>query len=303
MRLLKLFTNILFTLLLLSTLAAKAQELNCSVVINGDATNITDRSIFRVMENAFEQFLNNRQWSEDDFENIERIKCNILITLNKESTVGNYDASVQIQSARPVYNSTYESIILNFADRDFTFNYIEGQPLEYNDNSFFSNITSMLAFYAYTVMGMDYDSFGELGGNTYFSKALNVVNNAQQSNRSGWGPMNSNRNRYWLIENINNQQLQDIRKAFYIYHRHALDNYYDKPTESRTKAIELIKAMYEAQKIYPNSILIIALLDAKSNEFINLFSEGDLPVRKQVYEYLVNMDPTNKQRYDRIINQ
>ncbi|MGK7388779.1 MAG: DUF4835 family protein [Candidatus Cyclobacteriaceae bacterium M2_1C_046] len=303
MQLLKFFHNILLTILLLSAFAVKSQELNCSVVINGDATKITDQAIFREMENAFEQFLNSRQWSDDNFESIERIKCNILITLNQDSEFTNYNASVQIQSARPVYNATYESILLNFADRDWSFNYVEGQPLEYNDNSFFSNLTSMLAFYAYILLGMDYDSFGELGGNLYFAKALNVVNNAQQSNHSGWGPMNSNRNRYWLIENINNQQMQEVRRAFYTYHRHGLDNFYDKPEESRTKAFDLIKEMYEVQKIQPNSILIIALLDAKSNEFINLFSEGDLPLRKQAYEYLINMDPTRKQRYDQIINQ
>ena len=279
----------------------QGQELNCSVEVNGDATSITDRSILREMENAFEQFLNSRQWSDDDFQNIERIKCNILITLNQESTQGSYDASVQIQSARPVYNSTYESILLNFADRDWSFKYIEGQPLEFNDNTFFSNITSILAFYAYMMLGLDYDSFGELGGDPYFAKALNVVNNAQQSNFPGWTAMNSNRNRYWLLENINNQQMQSIRKSFYTYHRHGLDPFYENPEESRQNALNLLEKMYEVQKVYPNSILIIALLDAKSNEFINLFSEGDLNIRKKAYDYLINMDPTKKQRYDQII--
>lgn len=301
MRLLKYLSNIFF-LLIISSVATFGQELNCNVVVNGDATSITDRSIFRDMENSFEQFLNNRQWSEDNFDIVERVKCNILITLDQKSTVGNYEASVQIQSARPVYNSTYESIVLNFADRDWIFNYIEGQPLEFNDNTFFTNITSILGYYAYVILGFDYDSFGELGGNPYFAKALTVINNAQPPNKRGWDPMNSNRNRYWLIENVNNQQMQDVRRAFYTYHRHALDNYYEKPVESRQKALELIEAMAKVQKIYPNSIYIIAILDAKSNEFINLFSEGDLSVRRKVYDYLVNMDPTKKQSYDQIIN-
>lgn len=291
-----------FILFFVLSFEIKSQELNCSVVVNGDATAIADRSIFREMENAFEQFLNSRQWSEDDFQNIERIKCNILITLDQQSTQNNYAASVQIQSARPVYNSTYESIILNFADRDWTFSYIEGQPLEYNDNSFFSNVTSMLAFYAYMILGMDYDSFGEFGGTPYFNRALNVVNNAQQSNFPGWSAMNSNRNRYWLIENINNQQMQEIRKSFYTYHRHGLDKFYETPEEGRAKALELLKAMNDVHQRYPNSILIISILDAKNNEFVNLFSEGDIQIRRKALDYLVEMDPTRKQRYEQIID-
>lgn len=303
MHLLKLFhNNILLLILFISCAGAYAQELNCNVVVNGDATSITDQSVFRDMENAFEQFLNNRQWTDDSYQNFERIKCNILITLDQKSSIGNYEAQVQVQSARPVYNSTYESILLNFADRDWVFEYVQGQPLEFNNNSFFSNITSMLAFYAYIAIGLDYDSFSELGGTPHFENALNVVNNAQQSNRPGWNPLNSTRNRYWLIENINNQQMQNIRIAWYNYHRKGLDTFIQDSEASRNEALKLITAMQKSHRAYPNSILVIALLDAKSNEFINLFEKGDLNVRRKAYELLINMDPTKKQRYDQLIN-
>ena len=293
----------LLPILLIAGYSAFSQELNCNVVVNGDATSITDQSVFRDMENAFEQFLNNRQWTEDSYQNFERIKFNILITLDQKSTLGNYEAQVQVQSARPVYNTTYESILLNFADRDWVFNYIQGQPLEFSINSYISNITSMLAYYAYVVLGLDYDSFGELGGTPHFQNALTVVNNAQQSNRSGWNPLNSNRNRYWLIENLNNQQMQDIRTSWYNYHRKGLDTFYNKPGESRAEAVKLLNALHKTHSAYPNSILVIAMLDAKSNEFINLFEDGDLNIRRQAYELLTNMDPTKKQRYDQLINQ
>ena len=302
MHLLTSFKFFFTSALILSGISLNAQELNCNVVVNGDATTITDPSVFRDMENAFEQFLNNRQWTDETFQNIERIKCNILITLDQKSTLGNYEASVQVQSARPVYNTTYESILLNFADRDWVFNYNPGQPLEFNNNSYFSNITSMLAFYAYIAIGMDYDSFGELGGNEHFQNALTVVNNAQQSGRPGWAAMSSNRNRYWLVENLNNQQMQDIRRAWYSYHRLGLDNFYSKPEESRVAALSLLQAMQKSQRAYPNSILVIALLDAKSNEFVNLFSEGELAIRKQAYEVLIAIDPTKKQKYDELLN-
>lgn len=304
MHLLKSFHSYFVVIILFTCCAgAYAQELNCNVVVNGDATTITDRSVFRDMENAFEQFLNNRQWTGDSYQNFERIKCNILITLDQKSTLGNYEAQVQVQSARPVYNTTYESILLNFADRDWVFEYVQGQPLEFNNNNFISNITSMLAFYAYVMIGMDYDSFGELGGTPHFQNALNVVNNAQQSNRPGWNPLNSTRNRYWLIENLNNQQMQDIRRAWYNYHRKGLDTFSEDSEESRNEALKLVTAMQKTHRAYPNSILVIALLDAKSNEFINLFGKGDLSVRRKAYELLINMDPTKKQRYDQLINQ
>jgi hypothetical protein len=303
MHLLKSFHNYILLFILFTFCAgAYAQELNCNVVVNGNATSITDQSVFRDMENSFEQFLNNRQWTDDSYQNFERIKCNILITLDQKSTLGNYEAQVQVQSARPVYNTTYESILLNFADRDWVFDYVQGQPLEFNNNSFFSNITSMLAFYAYVSIGMDYDSFGELGGTPHFENARNVVNNAQQSNSPGWNPLNSTRNRYWLIENLNNQQMQDIRIAWYNYHRKGLDTFSQNADESRNEALKLITAMQKTHRAYPNSILVIALLDAKSNEFINLFEKGDLNVRRKAYELLINMDPTKKQKYDQLIN-
>lgn len=278
-----------------------SQELNCNVIVNGDATTITDPSIFRDMENGLEQFLNNKAWTENTYENFERIKCNILITLDQQSTLNNYQGSVQIQSARPVYNSTYESILFNFADRDWVFNYVVGQPLEFNENAFLNNLSSILAFYAYIIIGLDNDSFEEMGGTPHFQQALNIVNNAQQSNRPGWDPLNSSRNRYWLMENINNQQMQDVRKAWYAYHRTGLDMFFEKPEECRDAALRLLEAMQKSQKVYPNSILVISILDAKSNEFVNVFQEADLNQRKKAYDFLINLDPTRKQKYDGLI--
>ncbi len=281
---------------------ALSQELNCRITVNAEQVQSSDRSVFTDMENAFTQFVNNREWTGDTYENYELINCNIIITLeNTQTSIGNYEANVQIQSARPVFGSNYESIMLNFADRDWQFEYVEAQPLQYNDNTFQSNLTSILAFYCYVILGLDYDSFSELGGTPYFQKALDVVNNAQQSNRPGWNALGSTRNRYWLSENLTNTQMLELRKGIYKYHRLALDTFSEDPDKSRQLIVEVLQEFRKVRSIYPNSILVIAFLDAKSDELVNIFSEGNLQVRREAYDILTTIDPTNTSRYEKII--
>ena len=175
------------------------QELNCTVTINATQITTSDRGIFRDMKTAIEQFLNGRKWTNESFKPHEKIACNMLITITKMPAIGSFSATVQIQAARPVYNTNYSSLTFNFADRDWEFEYIESLPLEYNDNTYTSNLTSMLAVYAYLILGIDADTFTELGGTPYFQRALTVVNNAQQSNRPGWQSIGgSSRSRYWM---------------------------------------------------------------------------------------------------------
>src|SRR5688572_10031147 len=188
----------LILLLLSFSIAVRAQELNCTVTINSSQVQTSDRGIFRDMKTAVEQFMNSRKWSGDSYKAYEKINCNMLITITKMPSIGNFSASVQVQAARPVYNTNYSSLIFNFADRDWEFEYIESLPLEYNDNTYTSNLTSMLAMYAYVMLGIDADTFSELGGTQLFQRAMTVVNNAQQSARPGWQSIgSSNRSRYW----------------------------------------------------------------------------------------------------------
>ncbi len=281
---------------------SKSQEFNCRVTVNSDQVQTSERSVFTDMENSFTQFINDSEWTEDTYQNLEKIKCNMIITLeNTQTSIGNFQANVQIQSARPVYGSDYESILLNFADRDWQFEYVEAQPLQYNDNTFQANLTSILAFYAYIMLGLDYDSFSELGGTLYFQKALDVVNNAQQSNRPGWNALGSTRNRYWLSENLTNTQMVELRRGLYKYQRLALDTFSDDPDNSRKLIVEVLREFRKVRNVYPNSILVIAFLDAKSDELINIFSDGNLQVRREAYDILVAIDPTNSNEYERII--
>lgn len=293
--------SIIVFLFFLTSTFVKAQELNCRVTVNADQVQTTDRRIFSDMETAFSQFLNNTKWTDDSFDSHERIKCNIIITLKNPKSIGDYEASVQIQSARPIYNSNYESILFNFADRDWLFEYVESQPLQFNENTFTTNLTSMLAFYAYVILGLDYDSFSELGGTPHFKKAQTIVNNAQQANRPGWEALGSTRNRYWLMENLNNQQMIEIRKGIYKYHRLALDTYEQDRDKSRQMILEVLKELKKVKDTYPNSILVISFLDAKSDELINLFSEGNIQVRREAFDVLSVLDPSKREQYQKII--
>lgn len=280
---------------------ASAQELNCKVSINADQIQTTDRSVFKDMERAIANFMNTRKWTADTYKNYERINCGIFLTITKMPSIGSFGASAQITVARPVYNSNYESVLFNFADREWEFEYIESQPLEYNDNAYINNLTSMLAYYAYIIIGMDYDSFSEKGGDPYFQKALMVVNNAQSSNRPGWQSIGSTRNRYNLIENINNPQMVELRKNTYRYHRLALDTFDKTPDDSRQIILGALKNVKNVWQIYPNSIFVITFFDSKANELVNVFSEGTLNVRREAFDILTVVD-AKRNIYQQIIS-
>ncbi len=287
----------------MASLSTQAQELNCNVVVNvGPQVETTERRVFTDMETAFFNFLNSRRWTDDVFTNDEKINCNLIITIESRPTVGNFTASVQIQSSRPVFNTNYESLVFNFADRDWQFEYVESQPLEFNDNNYTSNITSMLAFYAYVIIGLDYDSFEKLGGTPYFQKAQQTVNNTQQANRPGWSQFEGNfRNRFWLSENLNSQQLIAAREALYKYHRLALDKFSENPEVSRTLILEVLRELQQAQRRKPNSILVISFFDAKNGELASMFSQGNIQVRREAYEIAKQLDPSNTTKYEAII--
>ncbi len=272
-------------------LRAAAQELNCKVVINADQIQTSDRSVFKDMERAFAAFLNTRKWTNDTYKVHEKINCAIFLNITKMPSIGSFAANAQITVARPVYNSNYETVLLNFADRDWEFEYLESQPMEYNDNTYINNLTSMLAYYAYITLAMDYDSFGEMGGTPFVQKALVVANNAQASNKPGWNPLSSTRSRYSLVENMNNPQMADLRKNTYTYHRLALDTFEKTPDQSRDKIVEVLRNMKRIYAIYPNSILLISFFDTKSSELTKILSEGNLNSRREAFDILSAIDP------------
>ena len=278
-----------------------AQELLCQVVVNAQQVQSTERAIFREMEVRFARFLNDMKWTNEVYQTHERIRCNLNITINSMPAIGIYTANVQVQSVRPIYDTNYETIVLNYADRNFEFQYTESQRMEYVENNFNNNLVGMLSFYAYVIIGLDHDTFSNLGGNEYFSKALSIANLAQQSESPGWQPFDSNRNRYWLIENLTNNQLQRIREGYYSYHRMGLDRFITDPEDARVQILSVLKEIEEIKDLYTNSILVISFFDAKTNELINIFKEGNIQVRRDVYNILTKVDPTKTERYKEII--
>lgn len=278
-----------------------AQELNCKVTINADQIQTSDRSVFKDMERAIAAFLNSRKWTNDTYKNYEKINCGIFLNISRMPSIGSFAASAQITAARPIYGTNYETVLLNFADREFEFEYLESQPMEYNDNNYINNLTSMLAFYAYTILAVDYDSFSEMGGNPYVQKMLLVVNNAQSSNRPGWSLLANTRSRYALFESMNNPQQADIRKGSYKYHRLALDNYQKDPNQSQEQILDVLKNIKKVWGIYPNSVLISSFFDAKFSELANVFHEASLNTKREAYDLLTSIDP-KRTVYQKIIS-
>jgi hypothetical protein len=279
------------------------QELNCRVIVNAQAIQSSDPSTINEMEVAFSEFLNNTKWTSDQFEIEERINCNIILTLNDQSdpALGKYQASVQVLSSRPIYNTNHETILLNFADRDWTFEYVSSQPIIYNENSFIDNLSSLLSYYALVIIGLDYDSFGKLRGEAYFNLAWRVVTNAQNSGYNGWDQFNSIRNRYWLVENLLNAQMKPIREASYQYHLQGLDHFLETPEEARKMISESIQKILKVNQARPRSILTISFLDAKTDELSQIFSKGDPSLRKRTYNMLVNIDATKRSDFAKMI--
>lgn len=278
-----------------------AQELNCQVKVNSIQIETTERRVFQEMEVEFAKFLNDRKWADERFENNERITCGVNITLESQPSLGNFSATVQVIAARPVYNSSYEAVLINFADRDFNFEYTESQPLDFQPTTFISNITSMLGYYAYMMLGYDYDSFEKLAGQKYFEAAWATVNNAQQSGYSGWDQFNSIRNRYWLSENTIDQTMEPLREAMYEYHLNGLDLMTDQPDEARTNILEALKKVQTANRSKPRSIMVISFLDAKLDELVGVYSEGDLAQRREVYNILKSIDPARTEEFGKIL--
>ncbi|MEP2023918.1 MAG: DUF4835 family protein [Reichenbachiella sp.] len=294
--------SILFLLIFIASITGSyAQELNCQVNVEAIQIETTERRVFEEMEIEFAKFLNDRKWAEDRFENNERINCGINITLESQPSIGNYQATVQVVSARPVYNSSYEAVLINFADRDFNFEYTESQPLDFQPNTYLSNITSMLGFYAYMILANDFDSFENLGGQPYYEAAWQVVNNAQQSGIPGWDQFNSVRNRYWWAENSIDQVMEPMREVTYEYHLKGLDLMADDPETARTNILEALKKVQAVNRAKPRSILIISFLDAKMDEIVSIFSQGDLAQRREVYNILKALEPSKTEEFKKIL--
>ncbi|WP_374166863.1 DUF4835 family protein [Arcticibacter sp. MXS-1] len=287
-----------FVMLLVLTLSARAQDLNARVQILSPQVQSTNKRVLGVLENAIRDFLNGRKWSADVVQNQERIDCSFVINVVEWDGSSNFKAEAQIQSSRPVYGTTYNSTVLNISDKDFNFTYTEGQPLDYSDQNYISNLTSLLAYYAYVITGLDYDTFSKFSGSPYYSKAQTVVNNAQNTAFAGWRAIESLRNRYWLVENLTNKAYTPIREALYTYHRSALDIMAENKTKARSQILSLLPQFQKIDRQQQGQMLNQVFFTAKADEIVNLLSQAAPNERMSAYNVLIAVDPANSAKYD-----
>ena len=300
--------NKCFCLLILLTAFQKiifCQELNCKIsVVNTSKNQIVDNKVYKTLEASLNEFINNTKWSSDQFQPKEKIECNILINITNEINDRTFDATATIQSSRPVFNSNFNTVLLNIIDKNFNFTYEEHQPLLYNENAFLNNITSLLAYYVYIVLGYDYDSFSKNGGDPYFNKAQEVLNNAQSSGFPGWKRDNKSlrtANRNTLIDNLTNVDFEGLRNCIYKYHREGLDFLYNDIEKGRTEIITALNMLPKVHNNRPNSMLMNLFFNAKSEEIINILKKAKKESITGLVDFLINADTENANKYRQAI--
>ncbi|RYD76924.1 MAG: DUF4835 family protein [Sphingobacteriales bacterium] len=291
--------SIVITFLLTIVFANKvvAQEFNCQVVVNSPTIQMSNKQVFTSLENSIKEFMNNRRWTNDNFEAGEKIDCNIVINITAvEGT--NYTGTIQIQSGRPVYGTNYSSQLLNVLDKFFQFGYIEFQPLEFQEGIYNNELTAVLGYYAYMMLGYDYDSFSELGGSVYYQKAQAIVNSAQSSTSAGWSPVEKNGNRYQIVNQILDERNKNLRKALYIYHRQGMDIMSSDMEKGLDHALDGLSNIQTVNKAIPNQYVVKLFFDAKARELADLFAQAGAKQKYAAKDMLIQMDLTNRTLYN-----
>ena len=292
---------ILIVPLLLTLNSGFCQELNCTVKVITAQLQTADPQVFQTLQKSIYEFMNNRKWTNDNFAANERIECSLLINVTQELASDKFGAQLTIQSNRPVFDASYNSTLFKWVDKDFEFLYTQYQPLEYTDNSFTTNLTSVLAYYAYLIIGFDYDTFSPNGGNTYFQKAQNIVNSAQSVSQQGWKSYEGIRNRYWLINNLLNSKLDNMHTVLYKYHREGLDKMYENPDLARKPIVECLNLLTAMNDDNPNSMVLQVFMQAKQEEFVNIFSKATPNEKTNAVQLLSKLDASNASKYQAIM--
>ncbi len=290
--------------LFLFACAANAQELKCSVSVSSASVQGTNKQIFENMRNALNDFMSAQIWPSASFKSDERFECSFNFNITEQVSSNEFKGTLTVQHRRPVYNSAYTTTMLNLQDNDIQFRYNEGQPLSYNPSSYDSdNLVPLLAFYSYVILGMDYDSFSLNGGSEYYKQAETIVNQAQTSQYLGWKSYDGTQNRYWLINNVLDENHKTFRTQVYNYHRKGLDQMSESVETGRTA---IYSAMEELQKVKQrssrNAYMLSLFFTAKSDEIVNIFSESPATEKTKIVEILSNADPGNITKYQKIKN-
>ena len=290
----------LLLLFVISTcMTLTAQELKVTCRVNAQKAQ-ADPQVFQSMQTAIEEFLNNQKWTEDVFEQNERIEVNIQMTIVEELSSNTFRADMGIQAVRPVFGTDYDTPIITHLDKNVTFTFEQFQPLDYAENTFRDNLTHVLSFYAYVILGLDYDSFAPFGGEPYYQKAQNMLNIFPQNlsgNFPGWTSREGNRNRYWMLESMLNPSVRPFREAMYNYHRQGLDIMYDDVETGKAVLMQVLETAGQVNKAYLNAMVLQMFANCKSEEIIEIFKVGARNQKSRVYSIMSKIDAANANKY------
>jgi hypothetical protein len=294
----------ILVLLLFTSTIVQAQELRCNISVNSNKLTSANKNVFRTMQADLYEFMNNKKWTKHNYTNAERIECSITIQITRQLSSNEYEGTLNIQSKRPVYNSSYKTTILNVQDEYFRFKYEEYQTIEYAETDNKDNLTSVLAYYAYVILGFDYDTFSLNGGTEYLEKARQIVNESQNAvgAKNGWKAFESDYNRYWLVENMLNKSYSSYRECLYRYHRKGLDAMADGVEAGRAEIADCLKLIQKVFRTRSKLYITQVFFDAKSSELVSLFSQSYPDEKNRVIQLLSECDPSNSSRYEAIKN-
>lgn len=298
--------NLLFSTVFMAMVAGvNAQELQARLtVVSSKISSQIDKKIFQTLQTGLMNFLNTRKWTNDSYQQQEKIQCNFLLNLEQDLGDNVFKGKLTIQAARPIYNTTYDSPLINYMDENVTFKYVEFQPIEFNENRVqgndpqVANLTAILAYYVNIILGLDYNSFSLRGGNTYFQKAWNIVNNAPEGREiSGWRSFENQRNRYWLAENFNNNRFALVHDALYAYYRNGMDVFYENEEDGRNGILSSLNYLNTLNTENPNSMFMQFFFQGKSNELVGIFKKAKPDIRTRAADILSKLDITNITAY------
>lgn len=296
--------------LLLMQLTSMAQELNCKTIVIAEQIQGTDPKVFKTMEQSITEFVNARKWGSDNFENKEKIECVFTIIINKqlEGVEGGFSGRLSIQATRPVYNTTYTTNLVNFVDKDVAFKYIQYQPIEFNDNrvagndALASNLSALISYYCYFILGLDYDSFALKSGSEFYNKALNIVNNAPEHKMIvGWKAAESQRNRFWLSDQIMNNRFANMREVIYKYHRLGLDVLSTDEEAGRLVINNAFNTLMLVNNENPSTMLMQFFFNAKSEEVLNFLAKTSPQDKQKLIPILSSLDVSNANKYNELL--
>ncbi|MBF6640737.1 DUF4835 family protein [Flavobacterium sp. J49] len=283
-------------LLLFLVGVTQAQQLNCSVQVNSDKIASTNNQIFKNLEKSISEFVNKTDWTGESFKQNEKINCSMVIILNTYDS-NQFSATIQVESSRPIFNSTYSSPVFNYNDKDFSFRYVEFENLLFNPSNFDSNLVSVLAFYSYMILGFDADTYTLYGGKPWFDVAQQILTVAQQSGYKGWSQADGNQNRFFLVNDMLSGTYDAFRDAMYQYHREGLDNMTKDLKASKEKILESISTLSGIYKVRSNAFLTRVFFDAKGDEIVSILSGGPKVSISSTIETLNKISPLNSTKW------